>query len=896
MGASASVERTLPLAPEVLSAIARGATVLTANQRAARTLHRTFEQSQRSRGLTQWSPPQIFALDTWLPTLWHRLLLAGAEQQILLNRTQEHTLWRTLIAADREVSGLRSPDVLADLAARAWHLLWLHNGRAQLNAAAHSTDTRAFHRLSQQFERLCTRELYLTRAQLPGALEEALARGDLDLPNPGVVLVDFDAHPPAVASLFTSIEQAGYPVESLQNTVASAATLHAAADDATELRSAALWSRSLLAQNLRIAIVVPDLADRRAGQRSGIERAFAQALPPEAFEFSLGRPLAETSFAAAALDLLRWALEPLPLDRITALLLSPHFGAIAPEPTAEFDAYDLREEELLRPELSLDGVIDILRNSARKPRLAQLHARLRALRKSAAASFADAHPQTHAYWADAFRAVLESAARAAQPDSLTFQTQRRWESALDSLATLDFNAIRLTAADAIETLHRIAAQTIFAPESVNAPIQILGPLELGGTPFDALWFLSADDLTWPATPAPNPLLPWHLQHELAMPGADPTRDTAVAQTLTDRIARSAAQVIFSYAAHGENGPRRISPLLRSLNLEDSNIEDGPAHEPLSLETFSDAEPLPSLPPTTLRGGAEVLALQAACGFRAFAERRLYSTELEDSQPGLNPRDRGSLVHKVMQAFWDKLKTQLALRALTLRDRHTFLDECIEQALARTQRQVRAPWDAAYVEVQRQGLRRLLRPWLIKELDRPTFEVLATEQETKAVTIGPLTLDVRVDRVDQTAAGTLILDYKTGTAQPKEWLDDRPDAPQLPLYAVLSEPLPAGVAFAILRAGEDLELKGFADTQAVFGKPARMPATSMAAQLEDWHRILDNLAGSFASGDAAVAPKSYPLTCKKCAQRILCRLDPRTRPEFGDDEDELSSAPEDFARG
>jgi probable DNA repair protein len=814
-------------------------------------------------------------------------------QHILLNPTQEHSLWSALIAADREVSGLRSPDVLADLAVRAWHLLWLHNGRSQLSAAAHSTDNRAFQRLSEQFERLCTRELYLTRAQLPAAIEEALARGDLDLPNPGVVLVDFDAHTPAVASLFNSIEQAGYPVESLQTEVVSKASLQAAVDDPNELRGAALWSRNLLAQNphTRIAIVVPNLADRR----SEIERAFAQALPPETFEFSLGRPLAETSFAAAALDLLRWALEPLSLDRITALLLSPYFGAIAPEPTAEFDAYDIRQEDLLRPELSLDGIIDILRSSDLKPRLAQLHVRLRALRKSAASLSVD-QPQTHAHWADAFRTVLESVTRAAHPDSLAFQAQHRWESALDSLSTLDFNSVRLTASDALGTLRRIATQTIFAPESANAPIQILGPLELGGRPFDALWFLSADDLTWPSTPAPNPLLPWQLQRALAMPGADTTRDTELAQTLTNRIARSAEQVIFSYAAHGEDGPRRVSPLLRSLHLADSILEGQPAHEPLPIEIFRDAEPLPALPPTTFRGGAEVLALQAACGFRAFAERRLYSTELDAGETGLDPRDRGNLVHKVMQAFWDALKSQQALRALTLHDRHVLLDRCIEQALSKTERQVRAPWDAAYVDVQRRRLRNLLRPWLIKELDRPTFEVLATEQEAKAVTIGPLTLNVRVDRVDQTAAGTLILDYKTGTAQPKDWLDERPDAPQLPLYAVLSNPLPAGVAFAILRAGEDLELKGFADTPAVFGKPSKMPQPSLAAQLEDWHRILEELALAFANGNAAPLPKSYPMTCKYCAQRILCRLNPSTLDEFGDDEDDFPGTPEDFTRG
>ncbi len=875
MAAPASVETALPLASAILAAIDRHATILTPNQRSARTLHRAFELHQRALGRTQWTPPAIFALDTWLPTLWHRLIVTGAESHVLLNPAQEHALWRAIIASDREVSGLRSPDVLADLAARAFQLLWLYNAR--LDDTAVSTDTRAFARWMSQFERANTRDLYLTHAQLPAALEEALSRGDLDLPAAGLALVDFDQYSPAIASLLNSIERAGYEVEKISTAISETrGQLHPIPDAPTELRTAARWARTLLAANprTRIAIVVPNLADRRPE----IERTFAEMLPPEAFEFSLGRPLAETSLASTFLDLLRWSLEPLPLDRITAVLLSPHFAAQS-EPLAEFDAYDLRKSKALRPELSLDDTIDLLAKSPRKSRLAQLHARLRALRKAAATNLTGAE-QSHAHWADVFRTILESAAPA--PDSITYQTLRRWESALDTLSTLDFNATRLTAPEALQTLRRITTQTIFAPESANAPIQIVGPLELGGAPFDALWLLSADDRTWPIPPALNPLLPWQIQRTHSMPGADPARDTARAQTLTHRIAASATQVVVSYATHAEDGPRRPSPLLRALNLAPVQSQPEEQPTPIPLDVHTDTTALPELPAVILTGGAIVLERQAACAFRAFAERRLHSTEPDACDPGLDHRDRGSLVHTVMQAFWTHLKTQQALRDLTPAARLAFLDQCIDQALSRAQRQVRAPWDAAYLEVQRRRLQQLLAPWLQTEIDRPPFEVLATEQKVTAA-IGPLTLSLRVDRIDLTPAGTLILDYKTGAATPADWLSDRPDAPQLPLYAVLATnlgapglasetwdgitsvspesndaPSPlAGVAFALLRAGEDLDLRGFADTPDVFGKTAKMARPTLQAQLEDWHGILEKLAYAFADGDPAPLPSPIP---------------------------------------
>ena len=790
MGAIAT--GTSSLATPILAAMAGGATLLTPNQRAARTLHRGFELAQRAAGHTRWTPPSLFALDTWLKTLHYQLLLGGAETRILLNPTQEHALWRDLIAADHEVSGLRSEDSLAQLAAQAWRLLHLYGGRSRLNDFLHTTDTRAFQRWANQFDRLCHRELYLTQAQLPASLEAALGDGRLALPDPKLLLVDFDHHPPAIAALLTAL---GGP-ESVSTTRASSIHLQPTPDPASELRAAAGWARDLVAQSpgQTIAIVVPNLADRRPQ----INRSFAEQVAAGDFEFSLGRPLAETAHAASALDLLRWTLGPLALDRITSLLLSPTFAAKSPEPVAEFDAYDLRKADFLRPELSVDDVLDLLRRSPRKTHLGQLHARLRALHRAATtAPMSETAFYTHTHWSEAFAAILDAAGhtRSASLDSLSFQTQRRWQSALDTLATLDFNGARLTAAQAIQTLSRIATQTIFAPETRHAPIQILGPLELGGQSFDALWFLCADDRTWPGNAAANPLLPWQLQRALAMPGADPLRDQAHAESLTHRIAHSAARVLLSYATHSEDGPQRPSPLLSALEISSEQPRPEPLPtDALALEFILDTDPIPALPFATLRGGASTLALQSACAFRAFAERRLHSAELDQHEPGLDPADRGSLVHKVMQTFWDELQTQQALRELSPAQRHSFLDDCIDQALARTQRQIRTAWDEAYLAVQRTRLQQLLRPWLEAELGRPTFEVVATETKLADVSIGPLTLDLRVDRIDRTPAGTLILDYKTGTANPADWLSDRPDAPQLPLYAVVSDPTPGRCRF------------------------------------------------------------------------------------------------------
>jgi RecB family exonuclease len=289
----------------------------------------------------------------------------------------------------------------------------------------------------------------------------------------------------------------------------------------------------------------------------------------------------------------------------------------------------------------------------------------------------------------------------------------------------------------------------------------------------------------------------------------------------------------------------------------------------------------------------VLKLQAACPFRAFAETRLGSMQPELREPGLDARERGSLVHAVMENFWTGLASQSALRELPLPDRAELLERSIALAFERLTLTPETPWDRAYLAVQRRRLDALLAPWLDQELTRSPFQVLPPEQKQR-FELGPITLDLRIDRIDLTPAGAVILDYKTGLATPKSWSGARPDEPQLPLYAVLAQtsgrPI-AGVAFALLRAGTGLGLSGFAEDPAVLGleRAPSMEAATLEEQIAQWHATLLALANSYAAGDTRVDPKSFPKTCEHCAQRILCRLDPAALGASLDDEVESEAS-------
>jgi len=165
------------------------------------------------------------------------------------------------------------------------------------------------------------------------------------------------------------------------------------------------------------------------------------------------------------------------------------------------------------------------------------------------------------------------------------------------------------------------------------------------------------------------------------------------------------------------------------------------------------------------------------------------------------------------------------------------------------------------------LARLARDWLAVERDRDPFEVVALEEKRKLRVAG-LELNGRIDRMDRLASGGhAVIDYKTGRATPQEWLGERPDDPQVPLYALNSQDVSAA-AFAKLKTGE-MRYMGF--SRAKDAIPRVQAAKNWAALVAGWRKELEALGAGFAAGEARVDPKKHLETCRYCDLQPLCRV-------------------------
>jgi RecB family exonuclease len=253
--------------------------------------------------------------------------------------------------------------------------------------------------------------------------------------------------------------------------------------------------------------------------------------------------------------------------------------------------------------------------------------------------------------------------------------------------------------------------------------------------------------------------------------------------------------------------------------------------------------------------------------------RLHSALVDPCELGLDALERGNLVHRALENFWTTTQSHAELRSLTSEERDRRLSNAIDAAFARLS--VPSPgWGAAYIRLQRERLRRLLLRWLDVELQRGPFTVRRREERT-TIPIGPLSLKVQPDRIDEVEGGLVLVDYKTGhRAHYSNWSGNRPDDPQLPLYALLTKANELqALLFGRIRPGSEMKWQGLAANQTVLPSQRRQTIVDLELRRNEWEIVLTKLAEDFAAGRADVDPKSVAVNCNGCVQRLLCRIDP-----------------------
>lgn len=806
--------------------------------------------------------------ESWLAQQWRRASLAqGLSGDVqLLNPRQEQALWE---GALRQLGG-DDPEMLSP------------HGAALMRAASQASQSllTLARTASTDEERLLAEALRLVR-------DLCRSRGFLSLNLAGPDELGFLAGsaPPAIVGqrqltpLQQRLQQLYWPETSILLEPARRAVapeLHRAAHLEAEVEACARWCLAHLQEDgSRRLLVVSAWQDPGAqAQGAMLWRALAQGnVAREEQRHVLlavegGEPLHHQALVADALTALATSDEWIESTQLLQLLRSPYldFGTVG-------ECCDLAQRlgswglARWRSAALRDALARVAGNS---PAAVRMQGWL-----DAARSLLDEAPRRSATeWAQCFTLCLGAAGfvSAGQLDSRDAQRLARWGELLDEFAGLDLTLSPMTAQAALQHVNRLAQQAVHQAATGDAAITFTTQMQDPVVPCDGIWVMGLTENRWPLPPRPDPYVPLHEQRRCDWPQAGVTQRLRAAQWLQQRWQDCAVNLVMSYARTEGDVRHRPSALLIRTDWTWTDADSTEGSVPSAAGQAVSDRTLPRMSAEELarplRGGVERLRIQQECAFHAQAQWRFGAAAPERLTDGIPSKLRGMLLHSLLEGLWGELKDQQHLLEVTP-DAQPALIRRHWDAAVQENRRAGVEWLAdGVLELERQRAARVIDRVLKLERERAPFAVRLRENEfTWKIDAASLTL--RMDRIDETGTGALLVDYKSGAAGTIGLHKGEARPLQLAAYVVALAAGGSHVDGALLLSLKPAQLgySGAADESEPLPRRVK-PVADWPRVVEQWQQELQQLVAAHLDGTARLAES--PRACEYCHLSAFCR--------------------------
>ncbi|MBF0193853.1 MAG: PD-(D/E)XK nuclease family protein [Magnetococcales bacterium] len=874
-----------------------GWVVLTVNRRLARYLERLYEDKQREEGKIIWSSPDILPFSPWLERNWAALLDEAIPDRTLLTTRQEEIVWEQVVAGSNVHGSLLWTDSAAHRAQQAWDLLGSWSLKLPESETLGNEDAKAFVKWSNIFKKKCHSNSWLSR----GEMVEYLTNNVDKLPRPkGIILAGFDEIPPSQKRLLSSFEKLGIPVVKWQQkgSISEVVSL-SFPDTKTEIIAAANWARGIIektisdnnyasSKDVSIGIIVPELQSLRGQFLSVFSETFYPGRPQQApfveqslFNLSLGSSLSEIPIISDGILLLELAIGNKNWQEWGTILNSPYVGG----GEAEWGERGLLDAALRKQGFMELSIADLIQEGgAISPVLVS---KLSALKEFLSSDeWQEGFTQRPGKWANSFDQLLKVVGWPGDKplNSQEFQVVESWRKVLSELSGLERVLPETTLISAINELKQLVKATIFQPVENEAVVQILGVLEAEGERFDYLWVLGLSDQNWPKIPEPNPFIPISFQRKHNLPRSSSQRELSYAKRLTEKILTSSNNIIVSYNEWEGEMQCQKSPLIESVKDVDNKdiyLTNYPKLADIIMAkkgmAAREENPLPHLPDSSiLTGGTGVIKSQAMCPFSAFAKFRLSAKALDEPTSGFAPWQRGEITHAILASFWQQVGNSQTLAGMSFLQRDSLVYKVTYKAVNLAALKSGNSYSKEYLALETQRQKRLILTWLGVESSRESaFEVVEREANS-FIEVGGVKVNFRIDRVDKLESGELVVvDYKTGAASVQTWFSDRPQEPQMLLYALANKNKLAALVYGQITASEQRYM-GLAHEDGIIPSIDLLESGKYSTDHLDWQTLLSHwsnvvghLANQHKTGVVWVDP--LPNACDWCDFPLLCRV-------------------------
>ncbi|HBP11369.1 MAG TPA: hypothetical protein DD452_05445 [Nitrospina sp.] len=867
---------------------------LTVNARLARWLLLEHDEQKRKAGENAWQTPPILPLSSWLRDVW----LASWPEKYLLSELQCEKIWEEIINQDSARLDLLHLQGVASQTSKAFSLLHEYRLPRDKKLYEQTDESKAFLRWIRQFESRLSSAL--APCMLMDAVRNSMQEGEILIPH-SLRIRGFEEQSPQLKYFLNFLREKGTRVDFL-SPVPSPEILAQRMEKLNdknvnveeyenrqgEAEACACWVRSIFQPGKRIGIVVPELEK----YRTLLKRELAAELVPETifsldeedlpFNISLAPPLSQEPMIKLALNLLSVKTSNVPVSTFLSIIQSPFFGFAFP-PTREISDLErnLRKKRVLS--IPLDRFHSICGSV---PQVDQLVESL----KSWTLNNSKLMPEK---WAKELSDFLKTTGWpgkvAPGTDKQSVLSKRHqgfeaWKDCLNQLCSLNQILGPINRLEVLNHLTHITRSKPFQSKTPEHSIQVIGLLESSGMQFDYLWVMGCHHEALPAHPEPNPFIPYEIRNKYSIPRSNPQRELKFTEQSLTRLLMAAPDVHFSYPLHEGDMDLEMSPLLKRFPQDKkapylSNRIKDQVRAMNQLEKFTE----PAFLQVTdseknqygtqgISSGYALLKDQVDCPFRAFARHRLNSQRTPVAEIDFDNLDRGNLIHKALELFWDKTRNRKNLSNLSHGILEKRIEECVQEALKLCSQRTTGQTQFNKLEIERNV--RLIHDWLLNiERERPDFQVLHNEEDV-SINLCGIKLSLRIDRIDEIPGkGLLLIDYKTGReAKPAEWFAEKIRAPQLPLYATAQPPV--GLAYGHLTLGKP-EFKGTADLP--LGKLKNYDfakdtgCSTWKELLSYWKNNLNRVADEFLQGNNQVLPVNKGEPCLHCEFNSLCRI-------------------------
>jgi len=821
-----------------LSFVQTNDTVIVANNRQVLAIKQSIYELNGSIKM-----PQIFSYRSWLEHFWKK---NNPQRTIrLLSLLELRYILKEII----EKNSINNSEVIIDELIKCYSLCKTYFIDISTLPDFYANPSSLLIKWISEFEKFKTENNCIDTTDLFSSVYKSL-ESNIKIGN--YYAYGFKQRTPEQNKLFEILECQSLNSRSLENNIQALSFI----DQETELESIAKWAKevSLKNPNSQIGVVIPNLSQLQHLVKSTFDQEFDASLLEthhKPYNISLGMSLCQYPLIQHLLSIVKISSQiikgNIELETLMKTVTSPYIkGALN-----ESNSRALLVNRILGlgcEEATTQKVLKLMKDC---PVLIQIVNALRSLKIDKKIALEDSLDSINLLlltWGFTSDRSLSSS---------EYQLFEKYQNESLILNRLSNFYKKVSLFDAIKILNTHLNSVIFQPKSGTANIHILGALEAEGLYFDHAWVSSMTSNFIPGKIKMPLFIPQKTSIEYKLPNSNFLLVTEDAKVTLKALNNLSPETTYSYAKLMQNREELPSPYIDFKDYLEVSFIKNSSRELIYIDDYK----APKIQEFTIKKGVKTLQNQMSCAFRGFAVR-LDIDDFEAPHIGLSRLQQGNLIHKILETFFNEIKSGASLLKLTELELDNLIEKHTESA---TQNLPKSNFKLN----EKIRLVKIIRQHIDIEKQRSDFEVIKTESTSK-VNIKGLKFSTRIDRMDRLANGdSLIIDYKTGKDVKVSQMTGNPiDQAQLPIYAVTNSV--DGVAFATINSN-DCQFK------AITKNKSELPLTKQAInrmpewdkQITEWSSILNSASEQFQNGIASVLPVKN--ACDYCDYDLLCRV-------------------------